>query len=298
MYHPGSFWRYTPFVEKYTIILFYKFVRIDDPALFRTEQIALCESLNLKGRMLIAHEGINGTFEGREADIESYKKALWRDPRFSDLVFKESTGKGDGFPQLRIKVRKEVVTLGAGEFDVQKETAPGVSAEELEAMYARNDDFVVLDLRNDFEIEVGQFERTHDPGLRFFRDLPHKLDSIAHLKQKKVVAVCTGGIRCEKATCLLRKEGFENLYQLKDGIHTYMQKFPGKRFKGTLYVFDNRQVTPIAETSEREVISRCFFCRAFTEDFYSDDTVRPSRKVICCVNCIESHAELRSCVNV
>lgn len=284
-------------MEKYVIILFYKFVRIDDPAAFRAEQIALCKSLNLKGRMLIAYEGINGTFEGVQANIESYKKALRRDPRFRDLVFKESEGRGDGFPQLRIKVRKEVVTLGAGEFDVKHETAPEVTAEELEAMYARNDDFVVLDLRNDFEIEAGQFERTVDPGLRFFRDLPKKLDSIAHLKQKKVVAVCTGGIRCEKATCLLQKEGFENLYQLKDGIHTYLQKFPGKRFKGTLYVFDNRQVTPVVETEGRTMISRCIFCGAFTEDFYSDDTVRPSRKVICCEGCIANHPELRSCVN-
>ncbi len=288
---------YTAFVEKHIIILFYKFVRIENPAAFREEQIALCKRLGLKGRMLIAHEGVNGTFEGTEGAIESYKQTLRSDARFRDLVFKESEGTGSAFPQLRIKVRKEVVTLGAGEFDVQKETAREVTAEELEAMYARNDDFVVLDLRNDFEIEAGQFERTVDPKLRFFRDLPQKLDSIAHLKQKKVVAVCTGGIRCEKATCLLQKEGFENLYQLKDGIHTYMQKFPGKRFKGTLYVFDNRQVSEIVETPGREVISRCAFCETLTEDFYSDDSVHPSRKVICCDECIETHAELRSCVN-
>lgn len=282
---------------KHTIILFYKFVRIEDPARFREEQIALCKRLGLKGRMLIASEGVNGTFEGTEGAIESYKQAMWRDERFRGLVFKESEGTGSAFPQLRIKVRKEVVTLGAGEFDVAKETAPEVTAEELEEMYARNDDFVVLDLRNDFEIEAGQFERTVDPGLRFFRDLPKKLDKIAHLKQKKVVAVCTGGIRCEKATCLLQKEGFENLFQLKDGIHTYMQKFPGSRFKGTLYVFDNRQVTPVVETPGREVISHCAFCENLTEDFYSDDSVHPSRKVICCAECVGSHAELRSCVN-
>lgn len=282
---------------QHTIILFYKFVRIEDPAAFKAEQIALCTKLGLKGRMLIAHEGVNGTFEGTADAIEAYKQALWSDTRFRGLVFKESEGTGSAFPQLRIKVRKEVVTLGAGEFDVTKETAPEVTAEELDAMYTANEDFVVLDLRNDFEIEAGQFERTVDPKLRFFRELPEKLDSIAHLKKKKVVAVCTGGIRCEKATCLLKKEGFENVVQLKDGIHTYMQKFPAKHFKGTLYVFDNRQVTPVVESLGREVISRCAFCAKLTEDFYSDDSVHPSRKVICCTNCITAHEELRSCVN-
>jgi UPF0176 protein len=130
--------------------------------------------------------------------------------------------------------------------------------------------------------------------LRNFRDLPEKLSAISHLKKKKVIAVCTGGIRCEKATCLLEREGFEDLYQLKDGIHTYMQKYPGRHFKGTLFVFDNRMVTPVVEAPGREVIGRCFECGAACEDVYSNDTFRPSLKVICCNDCIGKHAELRT----
>ncbi len=280
---------------EYRVILFYQFSYIEDTEAFCTEHRILAEQLGLKGRLLIASEGINGTFEGTVDALESYKKSLTCDTRFKDIGFKESAGTGKAFRKLEIRVRDEVVTLNAGTFDIPNETAPVITAADLENLYAQNEDFVVLDLRNDYEIQAGKFERTIDPGLKNFRDLPSKLPELAPLKKKKVITVCTGGIRCEKATCLLRKEGFENVYQLKDGIHTYMQEFPGKRFKGTLFVFDNRMVTPVVDSPQREIIGTCFECGITCEAFYSDDSVRPSRKVICCSECLEKHAELRSC---
>lgn len=281
----------------FTVILFYKFVRIDDPARLRDEMRALAERYGLLGRMLIAHEGVNATFEGETSAIRAYVAELRRNPLFADIVIKESASAGNSFPKLSVKVRKEVVTLGAGEFDIQKDTAPAISAEELEAMYDRDEDFVVLDLRNDYETAVGKFEKTFDPGLALFRDLPRKIESFAHLKKKKVVTVCTGGIRCEKATCLLKKEGFEDVVQLQDGIHTYMQRFPGSRFKGSLFVFDNRIVSPVVEEAPYEVIGSCQFCGATTETFYNDDRVRPSTKVVCCDACAKEHQELRPSAN-
>ena len=258
---------------------------------------ALAERHGLLGRMLIAHEGVNATFEGESPAIRAYIADLRQNPLFADIVIKESESAGNSFPKLQIKVRKEVVTLGAGEFDVQKDTAPAITADELEAMYDRDEDFVVLDLRNDYETAVGKFEKTFDPGLALFRDLPKKMDTIAHLKKKKVVTVCTGGIRCEKATCLLKKEGFEDVVQLKDGIHTYMQHYPASRFKGSLFVFDNRIVTPVVEEAPYEVIGSCQFCGAKTETFYNDDRVRPSTKVVCCDVCAKEHLELRPSAN-
>jgi UPF0176 protein len=281
----------------HTVILFYKFVPIADPASLREDMRALATAHGLKGRMLIAREGVNATFEGTTESIDAYKAALKENALFSDLVFKESAGSGDSFSKLQVTVRDEIVTLGAGEFDVAKDTAPAISAEELEKMYEREEDFVVLDLRNDYETAVGKFENTYDPGLALFRDLPEKIESFAHLKNKKVVTVCTGGIRCEKATCLLKKEGFENVVQLKDGIHTYMQQFPNSRFKGSLFVFDNRMVTPVVET-EYAVIGKCEFCGESTETFYNDDRVRPSLKVICCSACASERPELRPGVNI
>ncbi len=281
---------------EFVIILFYRFTHINDPAAFRDQQRELCQSLGLRGRLLIASEGLNGTFEGERAAINEYEEKLRSLEGFSEISFKESAGTGTAFTKLEIKVRREIVTLGVGDFDIAKETAKELPAAELEAMYERNEEFYVLDLRNDFELKVGQFDKTVDPGMRNFRDLPELLPKLQELKDKKVVAVCTGGIRCEKATCLLQREGFSNLYQLKDGIHTYMQAFPNSHFKGSLFVFDNRMTTPVVDAPGREIIGRCAYCSTPCEQFYSDDSVRPSLKVICCHECFEQHSDtLRSC---
>jgi len=279
----------------YTIILFYKFTRIKNPEVFKIQQRKIAEKFNLKGRMLIAKEGINATFEGTTKDIKAYIKkqksfGSAQDKQiFKDVVFKDSVGNGNGFTKLMVKTRPEVITLGVGELNVKRDTAPMITATQLEKMYQKNEDFVVLDLRNDFEIQAGYFEKTVNPGLRFFRDLPLKVKELEHLKNKKVVAVCTGDIRVEKATAFLKREGFTNLYQLKDGIYSYMKKYPGKRFKGTLFTFDNRMVTPVVEGVKREVVGKCFDCTKPCEEFYNDDSVRPSKKVICCERCIQKY---------
>ncbi len=282
--------------DSYKVILFYKFVDIKDPEKMVVEQKKLCNALNLKGRILIAEEGINGTLEGTTENINSYQEAVHKMDIFNDLVFKESDGDGKCFTKLSVKVRPEVVTLGAGKLNIKSDTAKEMTADELEELYTKKEDFVVLDLRNDFEIDVGYFEKTYNPKLRNFRDLPQKIGEIEHLKDKKVIAVCTGGIRCEKATCLLKNNGFKDLYQLKDGIHTYMQKYPGKNFKGSLFVFDNRMTTPVVETEEREIVGKCVFCNKNCEIFYTDDTEKPSKKIICCDNCAYSKSNLRKSV--
>lgn len=286
--------------EDYVVILFYKFVDMDDCESFMIKHKEKCRELNILGRMLVAEEGINGTFEGKVKDIEEYVKFLKSDPRFSDMPIKYSKGNGKAFPKLKIKVRDEVVTLGAGRFDVKNETAKELSVDELDKMYENGEDFVVLDLRNDYEIVSGQFDKTVDPKLGNFRDLPKKLKELENLKGKKIVTVCTGGIRCEKATCLMKREGFENIYQLKDGIHTYMTKYPGKNFKGSLFVFDNRLTTDVVDIPEdkKVIIGKCVFCEVSAIKYYSDDRTRPSKKVLCCDNCLIKNREfLRDGVN-
>ena len=292
----------------FTIILFYRFAKIKNPEAFKMKQQKIASSFNLTGRILVGKEGLNGTLEGKTVDIKKYINNLKKQPFFKKVVFKQSAGNGYAFPKLKVKVRDEIVTLGAGTFDVKKETAKVITATELDKMFdaasakgsgGSKEDFTILDLRNDYEIEAGYFEKTVHPGLRFFRELPGKLKNIEHLKSKKVVAVCTGAIRCEKATCFLKKKGFKNIYQLKDGIHSYIQKYPGKRFKGSLFVFDNRITTEVVDTKNREVVGRCFYCTAVCEDFYNDDSIRPSKKVICCKRCImKQGSHLRQAVTV
>ncbi len=277
--------------NNHIVILFYKFTDLADPEAFKLAHKAKCQELGIFGRMIVATEGINGTFEGPKESIEQYKSFLLADTRFSDILIKESKGTGKAFTKLSIRVRDEIVTLGAGKFDPAKETATELPASELNKWYENGEDFVVLDLRNDYEIKSGMFDKTVDPGLRNFRDLPGKLDELKDLKNKKVVAVCTGGIRCEKATCLLKKEGFTDIYQLKDGIHTYMQEYPGKNFKGSLFVFDNRMTTEVVEGVPREIFGKCDFCGTATENYCSDDSVRPSKKILCCPDCFEQNGE-------
>ena len=281
--------------ESYTIILFYKFFKIKNLEAFKLKQKKIAEKFNLKGRMLIGSEGVNGTLEGTTKNVKAYIKELRKQNVFKDMVFKDSEGTGTGFTKLKIKTRPEIVTLGISGFNVKKETAKTVTADQLEKMYKNKEDFVVLDLRNDFEVKVGYFENTVDPELVNFRDLPGKLPKLRKaLRGKKVVTVCTGGIRCEKATCLMKQEGFENLYQLKDGIYSYMKKYPNKHFKGTLFTFDNRMTTDVVGMKKREIVGKCRFCQVPCEEFYNDDNFRPSRKVICCDNCIVKHKKLRS----
>ena len=276
----------------FKVILFYKFTSVSDPHSLANNHKEKCRELGLVGRMIVAEEGINGTFEGNGDAIEAYKNFLKSDERFADIVFKESEGNGKAFPKLKIKVRDEVVTLGAGKFDIKNETATELPANELKKWYENNEDFVVLDLRNDYEIASGKFEKTIDPGLNNFRDLPKKLDELKDLKDKKVVAVCTGGIRCEKDNCLLKQSGFKNLYQLKDGIHTYIKEYPGEEFKGTLFVFDNRLTTDVVPTEEKVIVGRCVFCSTETEKYYSDDRTRPSKKVLCCQDCYQKNKSI------
>ena len=280
----------------YTVILFYKFVKIKDPESLKIKQRKIAELFHLKGRMLIAPEGVNATFEGTTKDIKGYIKKLKTQALFKNVVFKESAGNGRAFTKLMVKTRPETVTLGVGDLNVAKNTSKMVTAAQLQKMYEKDEDFVVLDLRNDYEIQAGYFEKTVNPKMRFFRDLPEKIKDLEYLKDKKVITVCTGDIRCEKGTCLLKKEGFNNVYQLKDGIHTYMKKYPGKRFKGTLFVFDNRIVTPVVEGVEREIVGKCYDCGKSSEEFYNDDSIRPSLKVICCDECIVRHRKLRKCI--
>lgn len=282
---------------EYQVILFYKFVKINDPEAVQDSQLQLCREIGLTGRLLISPEGVNGTFEGTTDQINRYVQAMNNDERFRGITYKYSAGTGQAFPKLKIKVRDEIVTLKPSrQIDPETETATEVTADELQSWYDNEEDFVILDLRNDYEIKSGYFEKTFDPGLRNFRDLTDKkINQLANdpaIKGKKVVTVCTGGIRCEKATCLMNDDRFPELYQLKDGIHSYMDKYPNKHFRGTLFVFDNRGTTDIGAGKDRSVVSQCVYCEVATENYVNDDTKVPSEKIVCCRDCFTERKEI------
>ncbi len=217
----------------YKIILFYKYVDIENPEKEMHEQRDLCLRLGLKGRTIIAKEGINATLEGTVENIKKYMGVMKSDPRFSDIHWKISEGTGTAFPKLSVKVRNEIVSLHLGDKDVNPNIVTGkyLTPEELHAwIHDEKKEFYIIDMRNDYETKSGYFENSIFPQLSNFRDLNQALPMLDNLRDKTIVTVCTGGVRCEKASGFLVTQGFTNVYQLKGGIVSYMGKISQSRF--------------------------------------------------------------------
>jgi UPF0176 protein len=279
--------------EEYQILLFYKYVFIENPEKERDAQRALCEKLGLKGRLILAKEGINVTLEGTKENTEKYIEEMKKDPRFSDIKFKRSPGIGDAFPRLSVKARKEIVSLHLEkDIDPNQITGKRLSADELKTWYEEGREFYVVDMRNDYEYKVGRFKDSILMPVQNFRDIPSSLSYINHLKDKTVIPVCTGGVRCEKASGLLVREGFKDVYQLQDGIVTFMEKYPATFFEGTLYVFDKRIIMDFDPEDRHKVVGKCDLCEAKTEKFLNCANKNCNRKMLCCIDCQSSGKEV------
>jgi UPF0176 protein len=239
--------------EEFPVILFYKYVEVADPAEFATAQRDLCVELGLKGRVLIATEGINGTLAGPSAAIDRYMEALQRDPRFDDITFKLSAGDADTFPKLVVKVRKEIVTLNAGDLapDRANQLTPAAWKEKME----NDPDAVVLDVRNRYESDAGKFENAIVCEIEHFRELPGYVSQLEPLKEKQLLIYCTGGVRCEKASALLRQRGFQHVHQLRGGIVSYQEQFGNEHWLGECFVFDQRMTVRVDQGLRQ--IGRC-----------------------------------------
>ena len=205
----------------------------------------MCGSLGLKGRVLIASEGINGTLAGPAEAVDRYVAALKTDARFGDIEIKISAGDAGTFPKLVVKVRSEIVTLNAGAITPDKDNQ--LSPAEWKRMMEENPDAVPLDIRNRFESDAGKFENAVVCDIEHFRELPQYVDRLHSLKDKTVLMYCTGGIRCEKASALFRSKGFKNVFQLHGGIAAYQQQFGNEHWQGECFVFDQRMTVRVEE---------------------------------------------------
>ncbi len=305
------------------IILFYKYIGIQDPTALMDRERAVCEVLNLKGRTIIANEGINATLEGTNENVDRYIEYIKKDARFKDLNIKVSEGTiaRDAFPRLSIKVKKEIVSTGLPAYIVPGHTdknnkdakhivsrAPYIQPHELKKMYVNKDNFIVIDMRNDYELASGYFDRTVDLGLGNSRDLikaveKMKGDNNTFLvngkeyqihKDTEIVTACTGGVRCEKMAAYLIDQGYTNVRQLHSGMHGYMEKYPSEDFLGTLYTFDNRKVmhwsppTKLGDgLEERAIIGKCKFCFVSSERYENCDDKLCHKHYIICDECVE-----------
>ncbi len=286
---------------KYTVLLYYKYAHIKNPQDVMDWQREICQKLNLKGRILIAHEGINGTIEGTDSNIKQYIKETEKDlpagrqvKRFRGINWKKSKGTGTAFKKLVVKVRPEIVTTGIADKDfgpLKKVTGKYLSSDKLKEWYEQGREFYVVDMRNDYEFEVGRFKNSVWPqGLGHFRDVPSAIKSIEKLKDKTVVTVCTGGVRCETASGLLIKYGFKEVYQLENGIVTFMEKYPNTYFEGKLLVFDGRETIAFNQDQpEHKVIGKCRICRNKSENLVNYFDGGKNTYGIICINCCESN---------
>lgn len=258
--------------QRFTVLLYYKYVPISDPETFVKEHRHLCTELGLNGRVLVGREGINGTVAGSDAATTEYQAALRARPEFAEVVFKTSFADCPPFKRLEIKVRPEIVTLGAGpDLDPTRETAPHLSPEEWKRMI-EEEDVVLFDVRNRYESEVGRFKGAVTPAIENFRELPDVLPQYEALKEKTVLMYCTGGIRCEKASALFRRAGFQRVFQLEGGIVTYGERVGDAHWEGDCFVFDERMMIPVGNSAEKPPVGRC--CH----------TGQPTRNVINCLH--------------
>ncbi len=273
------------------VLLYYKYVPIDNPDEFVDEQTEICRRLNLKGRIIVAKEGINGTIEGRKAQTDKYIAIMRSKDKFKDMHFKRSIGTGNAFPRMKVKLRDELVSakLGHENIDPNLLTGKYLQPEELHTWFQEKKKFYIVDMRNDYEHKVGHFENSILPNLKNFRDLPKVLKEIDHLKSEPVLTVCTGGVRCEKASGYLLLKGFENVYQLYGGIVSYMEKYPNENFLGKLYVFDNRVVMGFnTDSPQHKIISHCSKCQDFSDNYVDCKYkhCKGNRHFIVCHNCL------------
>ncbi len=272
----------------YQILLFYKYVHIVDPVAVRDWLRKLCEDLGLKGRLIVATEGLNITLEGTTENTETFIKEMEKDDRFLNIHMKRSGGTGDAFPRLSVKVRNEIVSLHLGVCDINPNELTGIHLKpaELHQWIADNKEFYIVDMRNAYEHAVGRFAGSVCPPMNNFRDLQKMVKSLAHLKDKTVLTVCTGGVRCEKASGYLLSEGFTDVYQLDGGIVSYMEQYPNEDFEGKLYVFDGRVTMGFYTDDPKHVIvGRCEGCDAPSENIVDCRDQGCNGQFIICEDC-------------
>lgn len=223
-------------------VAFYQFVRLrgELPTL-RAELREFCRRLDLKGTVILSPEGINGSMAGKEAAVRQFQKHLNETWGLSELTYKESWSPAPPFQNLFIKLKTEIVPLGVAEANPVLRTGTRLPAQELKRWLDEKRDIVLLDTRNDYEVEFGTFKGARELKLKNFRELSRKIDEFpSELRDKPVVMFCTGGIRCEKATALALARGFKDVFQLEGGILKYFEEVGDEHFEGNCFVFDER----------------------------------------------------------
>lgn len=275
------------------ILLYYKFTPIKDPQAVTLWQKTLCDSLDLRGRILVSRHGLNGTVGGEMESLKKYIKETKKFSGFKDIVFKWSDGGREDFPRMSVKTRRELVGFknSDDEFDVDGDGVIGGGqhikpAEVHELVEKYGDDVVFFDGRNAHEAKIGKFKNAIVPNTNTSRDFIAELESDKYddIKNKKVITYCTGGIRCEVISAMMKKRGFKNVYQIDGGIVKYGEAYGDDGlWEGSLRVFDNRMVMDFSDHAR--TIGECTHCGGPTNNFENCAYAECNDLVLICLNC-------------
>ncbi|AMM92000.1 rhodanese-related sulfurtransferase [Peribacillus simplex] len=283
--------------KPYRVLLYYLYVPIENHEEFAAEHLAACKALELKGRILVASEGINGTVSGTIEQTNQYMDMMKSDSRFADIVFKIDEADGHAFKKMHVRPKNELVTLRLeDDINPNRTTGQYLSPKEFfEQMQDENT--IVLDARNDYEFDLGHFRGAIKPEITNFRELP---DWVRENKQmfegKKILTYCTGGIRCEKFSGWLVEEGFEDVSQLHGGIATYGKdpEVQGDLWDGQMYVFDERIAVPINQ-KEHVIVGRDIYSGEPCERYVNCANPECNKKILCSEE--NEHKHMRSCTH-
>lgn len=275
--------------KKYLVIAFYHLTPIEEPQAEVAKHHAFFENRDITSRIYISHEGINGQMSASLIDAEAYMAWLKGDDRFQGVQFKYDPYHEHVFPKKTVKFREQLVALDA-KADLTQRGTPVSPEEWKEMLESRDERTLLLDVRNDYEWKVGHFEGAELLSLEAFREFPlyaQKLKQEIDPKKSKVMMYCTGGIRCEYYSSLLKEAGFENVFQLEGGVINYGQKEGGVHWKGKLFVFDDRLTVPVGDKSGDEVIAKCLHCESSSDVYYNCANMDCNALFTCCPACAE-----------
>jgi UPF0176 protein len=274
--------------NNYQVIAYYHYTSIPNAEELVSQHLAFCKSIGIRGRIYIAHEGINGTISGTMEDCKKYMDHLLADPMFKGIEFKIDEHHEHAFNRIHVRYKTEIVHSGLRdpkEIDPTKETGKHLRGDEF-AKLKEQEDVVIIDVRSNYETRLGRFKNSVTLDIETFREFPNKVAELEKYKDKKVVTVCTGGIKCEKASAYLIKQGFKDVYQLHNGIIGYAKDTGGKDFDGSLYVFDGRVSVPINHVNPT-AIAHCKNCGTPTFRNLNCANVECNEQFNMCENCSE-----------
>lgn len=281
--------------QEYRVLLYYKYVQIENAEETANEHRQFCNDLGLKGRIIIAAEGINGTVSGTIEQTDAYMQYMEAHPLFSGTIFKIDEASEHAFKKMKVRFRNELVTLRL-EDDINPHVLTGKHLKPKEFFeQMQKEDTVVIDARNDYEYDLGHFRGAVRPDILNFRDLPQWIrENKEQFEGKKILTYCTGGIRCEKFSGWMLQEGFEDVSQLDGGIVTYGKdpEVKGELWDGQLYVFDERISVPVNQ-KEHVVVGKDYYTGEPCERYVNCANPECNRKILCSEE--NEHKHLRSC---